>query len=94
MFDSFFEMKQYDLAKLAAFWSLQQSLNFNRNVCDVARSFANAMTIVFYDGTVDNFLWLQSTALEQTSRALFSDDLNLYALTEVIKMYKALMMFQ
>lgn len=87
-------MKHYKLAKLAAFWSLQESLKLKRSFSDVARSFANVMKIVFHLNNVNDFLWLQDAALEQTSRALFSEDLNLYALTEVIKMYKALMMFQ
>lgn len=94
MFDTFFEMKQYDLAKLAAFWSLQQSLKFSRTIADIARSFANAMTIVFFVDDANDFLWLQQAALVQTVRTLFCDDLNLWSLTEVTKMYNALMILQ
>lgn len=94
LFESFFEMKQFGLAKLAAFWSLQESLKFNRDFGNVARCYANAMKIIFYVEAVDEFLWLPNASLEQTSRALFADDLNLYAFTEVIRMYEALMLFQ
>lgn len=94
MFDLFFDMKLYDLAKLAAFWSLRKSLKFNRNLQSISRSFSNVLKTLVFTGTVDEFYWLIKAAPGQTIRALFIDDLDIHALTELVKMYSGIMMCQ
>jgi hypothetical protein len=94
MFELQFEKKQFDLAKLAAFWSLQKILKFERNFSDVTRSFGNILKIVFITGSVDEFLWLPTGALEQVARTLFVDDVSLKGLTNMAKLYNELMMCQ
>lgn len=94
MFEEFFEMKHYKLAKLAAFWSLRKSLKFDRKLFSISRSFANVMKILVITGAVDDFYWLVKAAPGLTLRALFLNDLDLYCLTELIKMYNGIMMCQ
>lgn len=94
MFELFLSMKQYDLAKLAAFWSLQKVLKVHLKVRDVARSFTNALKIVHIAGEANDFLWLQSLALVKISRAVFISGLDLEALTEVTRLHKELMVGQ
>ena len=91
MFEEFFEMKLYKLAKLAAFWSLRKSLKFNRNFINISRSFSKVFKIIVFTGSVNEFYWLVEAAPLQIARSLFLDDLDLHALTELIKMYIGIM---
>lgn len=94
IFELLFEKNEFELAKLAAFWSLRKILKYDRNFSDVARSFTNVLKIVFYTGGVEKFLWMQSAALVQVNWALFIDGLDLDGLRCVIKLYHALMKCQ
>lgn len=94
MFELFFENHQFDLAKLAAFWALRKILKFDRTLAGVARSFGNALKIVFYTGGAEEFAWLQEAAIIQTARTSFMDDMDLEGLTWIIRMYHGLMLCQ
>lgn len=94
MFEAFFDMKLYKLAKLAAFWSLRKSLKFNRNFLHISRSFSIVFRILFFTNSVSGFDWLIEAATGQAARALFIGDVDLHAMTELIKMYNGLMVCQ
>lgn len=94
MFDLLFKKKLYSLAKLAAFWSLRKALKFTRRFSLVARSFANVLKIIFYTGTVDEFLWVQDAAIQLTNRTIFTERLELDSLTNLVEMYMGIMMCQ
>lgn len=94
MFELFFEKKQFDLAKLAAFYALRKILKFDRTLGGIARSFSNALKITFFTGETNEFVWLQEAALIQTARTSFIDDIELEGLTWVIKMYHGQMLCQ
>lgn len=94
MFDQFLLKKQYDLAKLAAFWSLRNALKYERKLPDVAAGFANVLKIAFLSGSAADFLWLQKASLTTVARTLFNDDVNLEGLTAVSRLYCGLVLCQ
>lgn len=94
IFELLYEEKQFDLAQLAAFWSLEMILKHERKFRDVARSFSNVVKIIYRTSSVHSFLWLQKVALEEVTRTLFIDEMNLEGLTALIELYQGLMLCQ
>lgn len=87
MSEYFLAKNEVNLAKLAAFWSLQKILKVELKIRDVARSFSVLLKVLRVTGESTEYQWIQEAAVVQISRALFSSELNLDGLTEVARVY-------
>lgn len=94
MFDLQYDTKQFELAWLAAFWSLKKMLKYERNFRDIVVSFGNAVKVANRTSSVEEFLWLQEAALEEVAQTLFVDGVNLFGLTALIELYHGIMFCQ
>lgn len=92
MFELFLITKQFDLAKLAAFWSLRNILKVERRISDVAMSFRSVLIITALNGESNRFKWLEGEALKHLTASLFNSNMNVNGLIAAAKMYHALML--
>lgn len=93
MSEYFLTKNQLNLAKLAAFWSVQKVLKVQLKVREVAMSFASVMKVLRITGEVKKYQWVQDAALIQVARAMFSSALDLDSLTAVAGLYKELVIW-
>lgn len=91
MSEYFLAKNELHLAKLAAFWSLQKILKVELKIQNVAKSFSMMLKVLRVTGESTEYQWIQEAAVVQTSRALFSSELNLNGLTEIARVYMEIM---
>jgi hypothetical protein len=87
----FLAKKEFHLARLAAFWSLQKILTVQPKVQQVAESFAMVMKVLRVIGQSDNYKWVQEAAQIQIARALFCSELSMDGLVAIAKAYTEIM---
>jgi hypothetical protein len=93
MSEYFLSQNKLDLAKLAAFWSVQKILKVQLKLEQVANSFTALMKVLRVKQESLCFEWVFEAAQIQIARALFSSDVNMDGLTAVAKAYSEFMVY-
>jgi hypothetical protein len=91
MSDYFLSHDKLDLAKLAAFWSVEKILKINLKVEQVANSFAALLKVLRVRGETYKYKWVYKSTQIQIARALFCSKLNMEGLAAVARAYTEVM---
>lgn len=91
MSNYFLSINQLNLAKLAAFWSVEKILKVQLKVEQVANSFTELMKVLRVRGETLKFKWVYQAAQTQIARAMFCSELNINGLTAIAKAYTEVM---
>jgi hypothetical protein len=88
MSETFLATRQFALAKLAAFWSLEKALQYGRHFREISKSFANVLHVIHRVGESREYFWLQSATFVQVCRSTFIGDVNVEGLLSVMRIYQ------
>lgn len=88
MSETFLATRQFSLAKLAAFWSLEKALQYGRHFREISKSFSNVLHVIHRVGESKEFFWLLKAAFVEVCRSTFIGGVNIEGLISVMKMYE------
>lgn len=75
----------FQLAKLAAFWSLKNVLMTKRSIGNVAKCFSSVLQICIISNDVDHKF--ETIALSEVAKSTCNDAVDVNALKEIVKLY-------
>lgn len=87
MSESFMAIGDLESAQLAAFWSLEKSMQF-RNFREISKSCSNVLNVIHRINCSDKYCWLIRGMFEQICRSLFLSYVNVEGLFSTMRVYE------
>lgn len=88
MSETFLATRQFELAKFAAFWSLEKTLEYGRHFREISKSFGNVLHVIHRVGESRKYFWLLKATFIQVCRSTFIGGVNLDGLYSVMRIYQ------
>lgn len=88
-YEFYMKAGNFQLAKLAAFWSLKNVLMTKRRIEIIAKCFSSVLQICIISNDVDHKF--ETMALSEVMKSTCNDTVNVNALNEIVKFYGILL---